>query len=66
MDLGWSQELSFTTFHQVRTIAIQIIEVLPMMVVSMKIYVVIYLPWWWYVSLAQFQMLQIYHALTKI
>jgi hypothetical protein len=51
-DLGWSQELNFTTFHQVRTMAIQIIEVSLMMVMSFNFCVVMYLPWWWYVSLA--------------
>jgi hypothetical protein len=66
MNLGWSQELNFTTFHQVTTMAIQIIEVSFMMVMTIKIYVVIYLPWWWYVFLAQFQLLQICYAFTKI
>jgi hypothetical protein len=61
-----TRALNFTTFHQVRTMAIQIIEVSFMMVMTIKFCVVIYLPWWWYVSLAQFQLLQIYHALTKI
>jgi hypothetical protein len=34
---------------QVTNMAIQIIEVSFMMVMTIKICVVIYLPWWWYV-----------------
>jgi len=40
---------NFTTFHQVRIMVIQITKVSLMMVMTIKIYVVIYLPWWWYV-----------------
>jgi hypothetical protein len=56
----------FHHFSSVRTMAIQIIEVSFMMVMTIKFCVVIYLPWWWYVFLAQFQLLQDYYALTKI